>query len=181
LNPAVDPGVKAVKSVPGTSREKRGTKPVHSDANYTIRVKGDRHHLESTMDLVQFAAMEFGVEESQADIIASAVGEACQNAVHYSFREPDQVVFDLEIRLGEQEVTAIVTNRGPAFEFDAISPFRRDHDFMLYETGGMGIPMMKKLMDDATYERRPDDVNVVILKKRIQRNTSGEGEEYYED
>lgn len=154
---------------------------MHSDAKYTIRVKGDRHHLESTMDLVQFAAMEFGVEESQADILASAVGEACQNAVHYSFREPDQVVFDLEIRLGEQEFTAIVTNRGPAFEFDAITPFRTDQDFMLYEAGGLGIPMMKKLMDEATYERRTDDVNVVILRKRIQRKTSGKGEEHYED
>lgn len=160
---------------------KKGLRTVHPEKKYTIKVEGGRHHLESTMDLVQFVTMEYGVEESQADIIASAVGEACQNAVHYSFQDVDQVTFNLEIQLGEQVCTAVVINQGPEFEFDAITPFQKDQDFMLYGQGGMGIPMMKKLMDTVSYERQSGDRNVITLVKYFNSKTSGKGEEYHEN
>lgn len=154
---------------------------VTPEKKYIIKIEGDRYHLESTMDLVQYVTMDFGVDESQADIIASAVGEACQNAVHYSFQDVEQANFDLEIRLGERECTAVIINQGPEFEFDTITPFQKDQDFMLYGQGGMGIPMMKKLMDAASYERQSGDRNVITLVKYFKRKPSGKGEGYHEN
>lgn len=133
------------------------------------------------MDLVQFVITDYGISESQADIIAMSVGEACQNAVRYSYDHRDEALFDLKILIDNGDFTATIINTGEAFDFDQVEKFSQDQDFQMYGSGGLGIPMMKKLMDEVTYQRKQGDKNVVVLKKKIQPDLSSEGRGDYED
>lgn len=143
---------------------------------FQIHIVGNRDQLERTMDIIQYVISEHGVEESQADIIAMSVGEACQNAVRYSYASHDDAQFDLKISIEAGDFTATVVNTGEEFEFDRLEQFNQEQDFQMYSSGGLGIPMMKKLMDEVTYQRESDDRNVVVLKKKIQPDlTSREG------
>ncbi len=133
------------------------------------------------MDLIQYVIAEYGVSESQADIIAMSVGEACQNAVRYSYTSRDEAHFDLSISIGNGDFIATVINTGDEFDFDQLEQFSQEQDFEMYSSGGLGIPMMKKLMDEVTYQRGSGDRNVVVLKKKIQPELSSEEGEGNED
>jgi len=148
---------------------------------FQIRIVGNRDQLERTMDLIQYVIAEHGVPESQADIIAMSVGEACQNAVRYSYDSRDDARFDLSVSIDDSEFTATVVNTGEEIDFDQLEQFNQDQDFQMYSSGGLGIPMMKKLMDEVTYQRESGNKNVVTLKKKIKQELSSKEGENDED
>jgi len=135
-----------------------------SEPRYTISIRGGRDHLEDTCELLHFIVAQTGAEKSVADVVSTAVGEACQNALRYSVDS----VYNLELQLNHETLTAIVINEGDALDFDAIQPFNVNQDYMQYKNGGLGLPMMKKLMDQVTYERTGSQ-NKITLVKRLQR------------
>jgi len=144
---------------------------------YKIQIVGGRHDLERTLDLIHFVISHHGAEESESDVIAMAVGEACHNAIHHSDQEPDEVVFNLTLELDSDVCTAAVINQGEEFNMIDVGPFKQDQDFSVYSQGGLGVAMMKKLMDEVTCERQGNRINFVTLKKRITtKSTTNKGE-----
>lgn len=129
---------------------------------YKITVQGDREHLEETLELIHFVALQCGAIKSVADVIAAAVGEACQNAVQHG----SEGYFTLELHLKHEILTAVIVNKGDAVNFDSVQTFNVGQDFLQYSEGGLGIPLMKKLMDDVQYERRGNQ-NVFTLVKSL--------------
>ncbi len=149
---------------------------------YKIRIVGGRHDLERTLDLIHFVITQQEVDEPESGIIAMAVGEACHNAIHHSDQDPDEAVFNVTLEIDSDVFTATVINQGDEFDMADVGPFKQDQDFSVYSQGGLGIAMMKKLMDEVTYERRSDRTNYITLKKRITtKSTINKGEDTKED
>ncbi len=140
------------------------------DKGYYIRVTGDESHFHRIRRLVHFASLQQGIDEQVADVIERAVAEACTNALFYKSSEQDDSSFVLEMHLTATRITSVVKNRGAAFNFDNVAPFDIHQDFMEYQNGGLGIPIMKRLMDEVHYERIEGDLNVVTLIKHINPN-----------
>jgi len=135
-----------------------------SEPPYTISIRGWSDHLEDTCELIHFIVVQTGVEKSVADVVSTALGEACQNAIRYSTDSS----YNLELQLNHETLTAIVMNDGEPVDFDGIQPFNVDQDYMQYKNGGLGLPMMKKLMDKVTYERTGSR-NKFTLVKHLKR------------
>lgn len=113
-----------------------------------------------------------------ADIIERAVAEACHNALfHSNDTQRDISSVEVEMTARANTIRVEVRNQGPAFEFNGVKPFRPDQDFLAYKEGGLGIPIMKVLMDEVNYERQENDLNVVTLVKLINiKHRTGEVE-----
>lgn len=137
------------------------------DVEYTIVITGFQEQFHRIRNLVHFIALQQGVDEQEADIIERAVAEACHNALFHEPADPGDPSFELEMHLSDSAIKSVVRNRGAAFDFDDVEPFSVDQDFMAYSEGGLGIPMMKRLMDEVYYERKPEELNVVTLIKYI--------------
>ena len=121
--------------------------------------------------------MQQGIGEQEADIIERAVAEACSNALFYKANDQDPPSFVLELYLTDSRITSVIKNRGKAFNFNDVEPFDIHQDFMEYREGGLGIPIMKRLMDEVHYDRIEDDMNVVTLVKYINpKQVKGESE-----
>jgi len=76
--------------------------------------------------------------------------------------------YNLELHVNETEIKAIVISKGDAIDFDNIEPFDIHHDFLTYKDGGLGIPLVKALMDDVHYERKANSTNKITLIKHIK-------------
>lgn len=138
-----------------------------TNEGYRIVISGNPDEYHKIRRLVHFAALQQGIEEQEADIIERAVAEACSNALFHEPAEKENPSFVLEMQLNDASITSIVKNRGKAFNFDDVEPFDIQQDFMAYKEGGLGIPIMKRLMDIVQYERHDDNLNVVTLVKNI--------------
>ncbi|MCF7885529.1 MAG: ATP-binding protein [Candidatus Marinimicrobia bacterium] len=102
--------------------------------------------------------------DRDADVFAMAVGEACKNAVLYS--TANNKVFELILNINNKRIVAEVTNKGEPIDFDNIEPFDKRQDFMQYRDGGLGIPIIKKVIDKVEYERI-NGLNKLSLIKHI--------------
>jgi len=133
---------------------------------YKMSISARGEDFERTVELVYHVARKFGVREEEADVIEMAVGEACENAILYCGKEFEEAQFNLDVIIDGKRIKAEVRSKGKQFEFDKVEEFNLDQDFMLYKQGGLGIPLMKKLMDEFHY-RHEDDTNIVTLVKNI--------------
>jgi len=72
----------------------------------------------------------------------------------------------VEVRLDEENLTVVVADDGPPFD-----PFAQDAPDTALPVeerpiGGLGIHLVRELMDQVSYERR-EDRNVVVLVKQL--------------
>ncbi len=138
-----------------------------TNPDYKMSITARGEDFDRTVELVHHVAVKYGVREEEADVIEMAVGEACENAILYCGDDFEDAKFNLELTINSKRIEAVVTSKGAPFEFDKVEEFNLDQDFMMYKEGGLGIPLMKKLMDEFHYDHLEDSMNVVTLVKNI--------------
>jgi len=141
---------------------------VTPDPTYRISISGTRKHLEQTRELVHFVSTQHGLDIITADLVEVAIGEACDNALrHGKSIGKNQSYFDLELSINDIKISAVIIDSGEPFDFDQIEPFNINQDFMAYKNGGLGIPLIKAIMDEVHYVRKSDNTNELILIKHL--------------
>lgn len=113
----------------------------------------------------EFAAdheLSAGVRRS----VSVALDELLANTLSHGRLGSDASSVTVEMELDQERVTVIVTDDGPPFD-----PFGRDApDTTLSveerSVGGLGIHLVRQLMDNVSYQRR-EGRNVVILVKQL--------------
>jgi anti-sigma regulatory factor (Ser/Thr protein kinase) len=126
-----------------------------------------------------------------ARVAAAFEGFAAQYGVPVDVRRSLQVVLDdllanvvlhglagraggeavVDVALAEGALTVTISDNGPPFD-----PFARaapDTTLSIEERqiGGLGIHLVRQMMDEVSYERR-EDRNVTVLKKRLHDGTT---------
>jgi len=95
-----------------------------------------------------------------------ALDDLINNVVSYAYDDDRPHLIAVALRLDPDELECAIADDGRAYDpFAAEAP---DVDLDLDERGigGLGVHLVRSLMDDVSYERR-DGKNVVTLRKRL--------------
>lgn len=113
------------------------------------------------------AALDPSLPESRLDDLRLAVTEACSNAIkaHRPEAHDDPVI--VVCHLDESRFQVDVRDRGPGFDPDALSalPDPRDPKRLHHESG-LGIPLIRVLTDQVTFEPADDGTIVSMTLER---------------
>jgi len=151
------------------------------DRNDRMR-KGEDHQLKLTIPsqteklklvrrFVTGAARKFGFSVDDAAKIALAVDEACTNIIKHAYKfAPDQDI-NLRISLKDGEFEVLITDYGQPFHPDRVKIPDMKEYLAHYGRGGLGMYLMKALMDKVEYRIRPGLKNQVRLVKYLSRRT----------
>ena len=95
-----------------------------------------------------------------------ALDELVANAVSHGVAERDSASVTVEVELDGDRVNVRVIDDGPPF--NPLEQAAPDTTLSVEERsiGGLGIHLVRKLMDEVNYQRR-DGHNVVLLVKRL--------------
>lgn len=113
------------------------------------------------------AGLDPPLPDSRLDDLRLAVTEACSNAIkaHRPDAADEPVV--ISCHLEEDRFRVDIRDRGPGFDPDALArlpdpadPTRLNHE------SGLGIPLIKVLTDDVTFEPAGDGTIVSMTLKR---------------
>ncbi len=132
-----------------------------------ISVKSRTENLSLIRDFVSSKASDSGLAKDEIENVMLAVDEACTNIIKHAYNSfPDgEIVIKLEYNSDKLLVTII--DHGSTFDPKGIS----DPDLQKYyrngRVGGLGMYLMKTLMDDVKYITVPGKYNQVLLSKRI--------------
>jgi anti-sigma regulatory factor (Ser/Thr protein kinase) len=129
-------------------------------------------HLDSLGEIVDFvtsAAEAAGFEARDVQAVQLAVDEACSNIIEHAYG--DECCGNIECTCcvdGDSLITTL-TDRGAPFDLDAVP--EPDLEAALDERteGGLGVFIMRRLMDEIHHVFSPDSGNVLTLIKRREQ------------
>ncbi|MCL1836130.1 MAG: SpoIIE family protein phosphatase [Treponema sp.] len=108
----------------------------------------------------------YGYPPELEDLIFEAVEEIFVNVEHYAYA-PETGEVTIGIAAGDEILIRFVDNGRPYNPLEAQDP-DLDKPLMQREIGGLGIFLVKKLMDTVNYHRM-DDKNVLIMTKKVKK------------
>lgn len=106
-------------------------------------------------------ASQMGFDIEAIEDIKVAVGEACNNAVIHSHSE---ATFEITYKVMDQEFVCEVTDSGNGFDLNEY----HEPDLGDPKGNGLGIFIMKSLMDDVVLDTESGKGTKIILKKILE-------------
>ncbi len=133
-----------------------------------IRFPSSTDNLEMIRDFVRKLSLKAGFEEEAADHIALAVDEACTNVIKHAHKYNARRMIDLNVQYTAEKFEVTITDKGKGFD-PARMP-KPDLDKYMHEArkGGLGIHLMRTLMDEVNYTFNPGVKNQVVLVKYLK-------------
>jgi serine/threonine-protein kinase RsbW len=102
-----------------------------------------------------------GVSESCIADILVAISEACTNVVQHA---DSTSRYEVAVGIDDGQCVVKVVDRGQGFRADAE---KADKSVRADSESGRGIKIMKALVDDVSFDSRPESGTVVYLQKRL--------------
>ncbi|MCC7430396.1 ATP-binding protein [bacterium] len=132
--------------------------------SYQIKIPAKTGNLEVIRNFLISSLQTLKFSEEELNKVLLSVDEACSNVIRhaYNFKE-NQIKIDLKIE--KNKISIFVTDSGKGFDPSKIETPKMDEYLKNFKVGGLGILIMKKLMDEVEYDIRPGSQNKVKLVK----------------
>lgn len=140
-----------------------------------LTVKSKTENLSIIRDFIKTTTAEAGVASDVVENIILAVDEACTNIIKHAYKSfPDgELIIKTKSTLSRFVVS--ITDYGQSFEPDTIPEPDLQKYYRQKRVGGLGMYLMKTLMDDVKYVSFPGKYNEVMLSKNIEAAKSNAG------
>jgi serine/threonine-protein kinase RsbW len=133
-----------------------------------LTVKSQTENLSEIRDFVSGNALEAGIPSSTIDNIILAVDEACTNIIKHAYKLSPKGEIIIRIDYDEEKFTITIIDYGKSFEPDRIPRPDLQKYYLEHRVGGLGMYLMKSLMDNVEYITVPGKYNQVLLSKNIR-------------
>jgi serine/threonine-protein kinase RsbW len=121
-------------------------------------IKSSTDNLAVVREFIETSALESGFSEEVVKKISLAVDEACTNIIKHAYNySPDNDIVILT-KFFDSKFTVTITDTGQNFNPRLIPE---------HKVGGLGMYLMKKLMDEVKYNTLSGNQNQVVLVKYL--------------
>lgn len=135
----------------------------------TLKIDSRTDQLVTVRDFIARAAYASGFNDEDVSKIALAVDEACTNVIKhaYHFDSKRKITITVQNRDGDFEV--VIMDTGKKFDPSKITIPNMQEYLRKYKRGGLGVYLMRSLMDKVEYDIEPGKRNRVRLVKHLPR------------
>ena len=134
-----------------------------------LTIESRTEQLIAVREFVSAAARDFGFRDEEISKIALAVDEACTNIIKHGYRFDSSKNLTITIKPGNGAFEVLITDTGTRFNPDELQTPDMKEYLAQYKKGGLGVYLMKTLMDKVEYHIRPGEMNEVRLVKYLER------------
>lgn len=132
----------------------------------TVRFAAKFEMLDEIREFVGKIARQGGFSDKDVYNIQLATDEAASNIIEHAYHNLPSGVIELSCGLKGDVITVILTDRGESFDPSEVPVPDLKADLSDRKIGGLGIYLMRKLMDEIHYQPGPDKTNVLKMTKR---------------
>jgi serine/threonine-protein kinase RsbW len=133
----------------------------------TIHAVASVYSLNRLTDFVTNLAQGAGLEALEVSKLKIAVYEACMNVIEHGYRfEPGQLI-GIEVLKEKGTLSITVTDKGQPFDFYGKKEYEIKDAFREGRTGGYGLFIIRRSVEDVHYESHPKKGNRLTLLKKI--------------
>lgn len=113
------------------------------------------------------ATMKPTLTDARLDDLRLAVTEACSNAIKAQRREGADEPVEITCRIEDQRFIVTIRDHGPGFDPDQLGELPGAADpRRLHHESGLGIPLIRVLTDEVSYDATSGGTTVVLTLDR---------------
>jgi serine/threonine-protein kinase RsbW len=136
--------------------------------NRELTVKSRTENLSAIRDFINTNAHDAGIDNEAVENIMLAVDEACTNIIKHAYKSFPNGEITIKIEYDNKKFTIIIIDYGNSFDPGNVSKPDLQKYYRERKIGGLGMYLMKTLMDDVEYTSVPGKFNRVLLSKNIR-------------
>ncbi len=122
--------------------------------------------LEAIRKFAGQAARDMGMDDSETYMIELAVDEACTNIIEHAYRGINGGEIECTCDAQTDGLTIILRDHGKPFNPGSVPDPELDAELKDRKVGGLGVYIIRKLMDEVRFEQLGASGNVLTLIKR---------------
>lgn len=135
----------------------------------TLTVPSATEHLALIREFVANVGSQAGLGDDDVAKLELAVDEACANVIEHAHGQDSSKEVTVRATFDLATLRIEVVDEGDGFDPTAIPSTPVEQMVHDRRTGGLGLRVMKSLMDEVSYEIVPGERNRLRLLKRIQK------------
>ena len=135
--------------------------------SYLLKIPSQTDNLELIRNFVSGIAKKVGFDGEESNKIELAVDEACTNVIEHAYQHDESKDIDIAIKIDYHKFTVVVTDRGKSFKMKEVELPNMESYQAEIRVGGLGIYLMKTLMDEVDYHVKPGVKNEVRMVKYL--------------
>ncbi|MFQ5648432.1 MAG: ATP-binding protein [bacterium] len=134
---------------------------------YQLKIPSQSDNLVLIRELVSRVAEQVGFDHDEASKIELAVDEACTNVIKHAYGNNSNEIIDVMIKIDKKKLIIIVSDRGKGFDPDDVGMPDLTESMKHGRKGGLGICLIKTLMDKVDFQMKPGSKNQVRMVKYL--------------
>src|SRR5829696_7762277 len=132
----------------------------------TIQFAAKFEYLDEIREFVGDIARKGGFSDKDVYNIQLATDEAASNIIEHAYENRPEGVLELSCGMRGESITIILIDHGESFDPSVVPIPDLKADLSDRKIGGLGLFLMRKLMDEVHYESGSDKRNVLTMTKR---------------
>ena len=137
---------------------------------YQLRIPSHAGNLEIIREFASRIARKVGFNEDDVNKIELAVDEACTNVIKHAYSYDSKQPINLVIKVDAEKLTVLITDHGKSFDPKQLRPPDMKEYFVQMRVGGLGVYLMKTLMDEVEFDIQPGKRNQLRMIKYLAKD-----------
>jgi len=133
---------------------------------YQITVAASTKNLAKVREFISEHATSEGFSPQTVADLCLAVDEAYTNIIKHAYKFDASKSVKIDLEFDDQKLSVRLRDKGESFNEDKYVMPDISEQIKNKRRGGMGIYLMKKLMDKVTYDTSGSENEIIMLKKR---------------
>lgn len=132
----------------------------------TVQYAAKFEYLDEIREFVGDIARAGGFSDKDVYNIQLATDEAASNIIEHAYEKISDGILELSCGMQDDAIKITLIDRGESFDPSEVPLPDLKADLSDRKIGGLGIFLMRKLMDEVHYEPKSDKSNVLTMIKR---------------
>ena len=134
---------------------------------FSLVIPSDDEFLDLIRNFVGKIAETAGFDDDSVNKIQLSVDEACTNVMKHAYKGEKSKDVHIEVELNSKKIVVSVVAKGSGFEYDNIGIDDMGAYLTEFRKGGLGLHLIKVLMDEVKFSIKPAKKNVIEMTKYI--------------
>ena len=132
--------------------------------NNELIIPSSTNSLAEVRNFVEMHGADVGLDEKVISHISLAVDEACTNVIKHAYNNSAKEKIKIKIKTTSNKISITITDNGHHFDPSLIEEPNIAKSQKMKKGGGLGIFLMKKLMDEVKYNAKKNGNQLVLIK-----------------
>ena len=139
------------------------------ERKFSLQVPSSTENLALIREFVSNVGQQAGLDAKDVSKLELAVDEACANVIEHAYGHDTSKEVIIRATFDEEALRIDVEDTGRGFDPDSVEPSELEQLVRERKSGGLGMRLMKQLMDEVRYEIEPGRKNELHMVKRLKR------------